>query len=174
MRSSLCVLAALGGTCLAVGCVSSSVPPAAKAAQVEQLQCEPGAGAQDLRLLQTTTVLKAEPIYSHVRSGNNNSEERVNGAKLVIRPPDGVTAEHLTRILQCHSARALLGQIDRSQFPDDPYWLPNSWLDIEVKPEDGNFAVMMSAQNIPDNLHVYGRVIAFADAHGAARPQAVP
>jgi hypothetical protein len=118
-------------------------------------------------MLETTTVLRAEPLYSHIITGKNNAEERVSGAKLLIRPPAGVSAERLTRTLQCHSARVLLGQVDRSQFPDDPYFLPDAWLDIDVKPEAGNYAVTLQADSVSRNLQVLSQASAFAGAHRA-------
>jgi hypothetical protein len=71
-------------------------------------------------------------------TSNNNSEERVSGAKLIVRPPAGVSAEQMTRVLQCHGARVLLGRVDSSAIPDDPYWLPDAWVHIDVRPENGN------------------------------------
>jgi hypothetical protein len=129
------------------------------------VQCPGAKTAQgDLRLLETTTVLKAEPIYSLVHTGGNE-EDRVSGAKLLIRPPEGVTADQLTRVLQCHSARVLLGQVDRSQLPDDPYWLPDAWVDIDVTPEAGNFAVTLRADSVAKNIQVLNRATAFAGTH---------
>jgi hypothetical protein len=84
---------------------------------------------------------------------------------LVVRPPEGVSPERMTRIIQCHSARALLGQIDRSQFPDDPFWLPDTWVSIEVKPDNGNYAVTLEANDIPTNLKLAARAKAYAEAH---------
>jgi hypothetical protein len=151
-----------------VAACAVNVPPQAKAARVEQAQCESGQSAQDeVRLLQTTTVLKAEPIYSRLHT-NGNEEERVSGAKLLIRPPEGVSADRLAQVLQCHSARVLLGQVDRSQLADDPYFLPDAWVDIDVRPEAGNFAVTLRADSVSKNLAVLSRAAAFADTHHAA------
>ncbi len=151
---------ALGGTACA-----AKVTPTAKAASVEQLQCDRRAPGEDVRLLQGTTVLGASPLYSHVISGKNDSEDRVTGAKLLVRPPEGVSPERLTRVLQCHSAKALLGQIDTSAYASDPYWLPDAWLDIQVKPENGNYEVVLRAESIPDGLEVLHRATAFAESH---------
>jgi hypothetical protein len=96
---------------------------------------------------------------------NDTDEERVNGATLVISAPEGVSADKLAQLLQCHSAAVLLGQIDRSKFFDDPTWLPNAWLDIDVKPEGRNFAVTLSANTVAKNLQVLQRATAFADTH---------
>jgi hypothetical protein len=140
------------------------MPATARATQVEQAECSNGAAQDDLRLLQTVKVLKAEPIYARIIT-NNTAEERVSGARLLISAPEGVSADKLTQLLQCHSAAVLLGQIDRSKFSDDPTWLPNSWLDIDVKPEAGNFAIALSANTVAKNLQVLRRANAFADTH---------
>jgi hypothetical protein len=164
--------AALVGTAFTLAACATSARPSARAAQVERIQCsDPTAQRDDVALLQTTTVLQAEPIYSHVISGRNNAEDRVSGAKLLVRPPEGVSAERMTRILQCHSARVLLGQVDRSQFPDDPYVLPDAWVDIDVKPEAGNFAVTLQSDSVSRNLQVLNQATAYAGTH---RQGAIP
>jgi hypothetical protein len=144
---------------------ASTLPPASKAAEVERIQCSDANAAGDLRVLTDAKVIEARPLYSHVITGNNGFEERVDGAKLVIRPPEGISPEQMTRILQCHSARALLGQVDRSQFPDDPFWLPETWVSIEVKPDNGNYSVTLEANDIPTNLKLAARAKAYAEAH---------
>lgn len=149
--------------CLSAAC-AAPVPPTATAAKVEQTQCS-GVAQDDTALLQGTTVVRAEPIYTRVEN-KTGSEEHVSGVKLVVRPTEGVSSERLARTLRCHSARALLGQVDRSQLPDDPYWLPDEWLDIKVTPENGNYAVSLQADSVSKNLQVYNRVSAYAGAHG--------
>jgi hypothetical protein len=143
---------------------AAGMPPAAKATEVEQAQCSNGGPQDDMRLLQSVKVLKAEPIYARVLT-KTGEEERVNGATLVIRAPEGVPADKLAQLLQCHSAAVLLGQIDRSKFYDDPTWLPDAWLEIDVKPQAGNFAVTLSANTVARNLQVLQRATAFADTH---------
>lgn len=150
---------------LLVGACTEHVAPTVKATAVQQTQCAVASG--DVRVLQHTTVLDAGPLYSHVITGKNGSEDRVTGAKLLVRPPDGISAEQLERMLQCHSAQVLLGQVDTSRFADDPYWLPNAWLDIDVKPDHGNFEVVLRADSVPDGLNVLHRATAFAEAHRA-------
>jgi hypothetical protein len=164
MRRAISAVSALGVVILAVGCASDP-PPAAKAAQVERDQCATGAD-QAVALMRSMTVLRSEAIYSHFRTGNNNSEERVSGAKLVVRPPSGITADQLTRALQCHSARVLLGQAAGVQ--DDPTSLPNSWVDIDVQAEHGNFAVTLTADSVRENLQVLRRATKYADEHQVA------
>jgi hypothetical protein len=155
-------------SCFGLGC-GTSPPPAARAAQVEHLQCDESTSAQEAaRVLETTKVIASEPIYSNVPTADEGVEHRVNGAKLVVRPPEGVSPERMTRILQCHSARELLRQADRVELANDPYWLPGAWIEIRVTPEDGNYAVTLEADTIGKSLQVYARAVAYADAHPIA------
>lgn len=163
MKDVLLVVAAAGVACSFTAC-AGKVAPADKAASVEQLQCDGRAPGDDLQMLQNTAVLRASPLYSHVISGKNSTEDRVTGARLLVRPPEDVSPERMTRILQCHSARALLGQVDTSRFADDPYWLPDAWLDIQVTPDNGNYEVVVRADSIPDGLQVLRRATAFAES----------
>src|SRR5580698_7329916 len=92
---TLCVASALTSAC------ASNPPPAAQAARVVSMQCDSPATEQDAaQILNSAAVLDVKPVYSHIGTANNGSEERVSGAKLVVRPPAGVTAEQMTRILQ--------------------------------------------------------------------------
>jgi hypothetical protein len=140
------------------------------AATVERLQCDPSLDETLLaQLLSGSTILGAEPRYAHFLTSNNNSEERVRGATILMRPPEGFSAERMTRLLQCHGARAMLGRIDPSGVRDDPFWLPNVWVNIGVKPEDGNYAVTLETDNLTENIHLAATAVAFAQDHGAAK-----
>lgn len=153
------------GSALMFAC-ETGVPAATTAASVEQLQCDSIVTSPELtHLLQATAVLYVKPIYHHILVNPNNAEDRVGGAKLVVRPPSGVSAEELTRILQCHSARVLLGKVSPDDIPDDPYCLADRWLDIQVTPENGNFAVTVEADSVHDNIEVLGRATRYANEH---------
>jgi hypothetical protein len=155
-----------------IGACATTLPPASRAAEVERFQCDtPGTEPGDVQVLERASVLRAEPLYSHVITGNNGAEERVDGAKLLIRPPPGISAERMTRIIQCHSARALLGKVDRAAFPDDPFWLPDTWVSVEVRPEDGNYAVTLEANDIQTNIRLAARAKAFANTRTAGGAQ---
>jgi hypothetical protein len=165
MQKSHCWMLAGAASSILLGCASAPTPTV-KAAEVERMQCdESTTPEQDAQILATTKVIRSEPIYSNIPSTYGDIEHRVNGAKLLVRPPEGVSAERMTRILQCHSARELLGQSDRPDLASDPYWLPGAWLEIAVTPEDGNFAITLEADTIAKSLQVYARAVAYADAH---------
>jgi hypothetical protein len=169
MKKFVFGLAAFGVVSVASGCVSESPTPAARAASMERLQCtDPRQSQEELRALQGTAVVRAEPTYFLLNSGAGSGAGRISGTKLLVRPPQGVSALDLNRALQCHSARMLLGQVDPAAFPDDPYFLPDAWVDIDVKPEDGLLAVRLTADKVPQNLALLHRATAFADAHRTA------
>jgi hypothetical protein len=156
---------------IAVGLLScASVAPQTKAAEIEQLQCEPSSSDEfDQRLLAGMTVLSVHPIYSYVHTATTGTDKRVAGTKLLIRPPEGIDPPRVLRILQCHSARAVLGHLDRSRFSGDPFWLDGAWLEIDVEAEAGNLAVKVAADDIPKNLTILGRARTFAAAQAGLR-----
>ncbi len=140
--------------------------PAVTAARVAAAECDPTTSERRfVELVREATVLGAEPRYSHVRTMNNNAEERVIGAKIVFRPPEGVSPELMTRILECHGARALLGEVAAPAA--DPFWLPDAWVAIDVRSEHGNYAVLTETDTTGDNIHLAANAIAFAGRLGA-------
>src|SRR5580700_7335444 len=58
----------IGGASVAflLSACGARLAPTAKATQVEQTECSNEAGQDDLRLLQTAKVLRAEPIYARI------------------------------------------------------------------------------------------------------------
>jgi hypothetical protein len=170
---STMVVSATVSVCVAA--CATPAAPAATAAQVARMQCDVGAAAQaDIETLRATTVVGVEPLYSHILSGNNNSEERVNGAKLYLRPRPDVTSEQLMRVLRCHGARALLAQLSGAAVPDDPYWLADTWVDIDVRVERGNLVATLSADSVPNGLLVLGRANRYAGEHMLASAPVLP
>jgi hypothetical protein len=164
MRIHPQAIAIASGLALVLGC-EVRVPPQTAAASVEEQQCDPRVTAAATQLLQSNAVLRIDPLYHHIIENADNAYERPAGVKLVVRPPTGVTAEDLTRILQCHSARVLLGRVNPADVPDDPYWLADRWLDINVTPERGNFAVTVVADTVHDNMEVLDRATRYAREH---------
>lgn len=81
-----------------------------------------------------------DPAYSYVSSGPVDREARLRGARIRIKPLPGLSRETIARSAECHEARAVLGQIPAR--PDDPYVLPDQWLDIDVESEGDGFAIL--------------------------------
>ena len=154
---------------LAIACAGCEVEQTAeaRAANVAQIQCsDPRTSSDEARVLADTRILKVEPWT--FRAGSDVRSDgivRVQGVKLVVRPPDGVTLDEMTRILQCHSAKALLGRVDLPLLPGDPYVLPDTWLDIDVVTEHGVVVIKESADRIWQNLALLKRATAFAEEH---------
>lgn len=116
-------------------------------------------------LLRSNDVLRVQPLYSHVLILPNNAEERVTGAKLLVRPPQGMSADEMTRVLQCHSARVVLQKVNGAEIANDPFWLSDRWVHILVTPENGNFAVTVMADTVHDNIEIFGRASRYASDH---------
>lgn len=149
---------------VATGC-SPSVSLPARAATMETAECRDEAPArEELGEIQRMTVLAARPAcHLNYCSG----VFQVMGVKLVVKPPQGVTQEQFARTLRCHNLRVLDGAVDdASRIPDDPYGLSDSWLDIDVKTEGGNFVVTLNGDRVSDNLRILHRATAFAASHG--------
>ena len=151
-----------GAGLLAFGC-AARVPLPARAASVEASECRDALPAEDeARVVDSMTVLSARAtFYQDPCRGTC----WIRTVKLVVRPPQGVTLSRFERILRCHNLRVLDGEVDASRIPNDPYGLRDSWLEIEVKPEDGNFHVTLSGDNISDTLRILDRAKAYAAAH---------
>jgi hypothetical protein len=150
---------------LAAAC--ASVSPTAKAAKVERIQCESGSARQNAAVIRSLKVIEAGPLYSYMASNaGDNDMKVVAGAKIVVRPPEGVSAEQMSRILQCHSAQVLLGE--QAGFARDPFGLAGTWLNINVTPENGSYAVTLEADTVTDNLKVAAHAMAYAKGQDLA------
>jgi len=115
--------------------------------------------------VETLSVLRAEPQY-HVDTCSGAGQ--VFGVRLLVSQAPGESAGQLARTLECHGARAILAP--SSRLPDDPFWLPTSWVSIDVKPEAGNLLVTLSGETVSDNLRILQRARAFAAQHGPRFP----
>jgi hypothetical protein len=166
MKKSAIALVALGAAWGAQACVYEATP-VQRAGTVARLQCgDPLVSQDEMRVLRETTVVKAEPItFLAGASTRTEGGQTVSGAKLVVLAPDGVSDLEMTRILRCHSARALLGQIDPATLQDDPFYLPDTWIDIDVKAERGFLVVKLSADRVWQNLAILHRATAYAQLH---------
>ena len=117
------------------------------------------------------TVLSVSPLYVRVHS-SDPGEVRIRGANLLLRPREGIDPYHLLRTLQCHEARVLLGR-EGPVDPQDPFWLADSFLEIDVQPELGNYVVSIKADSIAAGVRVLARAEAFARNHARA-PESGP
>jgi hypothetical protein len=148
------LVTALGLAFATTGCVEEPTPQA-RAADVERFQicADARESADELRVLRDTKVLRVDPITFYVGADvHSEGGQRVGGVKLLVRPPDGVSADEMRRVLQCHHANFILGRVDPALVASDPYVLPETWVDIDVTPDRGFLSVRMEASRVWENL----------------------
>jgi hypothetical protein len=148
----------LGAVFLAVGCEGAPEPRVIAAK--EQAQCRYLAPTADRIAVDRRLVDGVEPNTAHVYSLQmQNPEARVIGAKLHIRPIEGVTPSTLGTVLVCHETQQLLRG---PTLADDPYSLPDYWVDIHVEPEGPGYVVTTEGPNVTVGLELLARARAFA------------
>jgi hypothetical protein len=101
---------------------------------------------------------------SYVQSGNDR-RANLTGARLYLLPMTGQSPERITRSLECHQARATLGQIEAQS--DDPYVLPGRWLDLDAFSEGDGFSVRVRVDSVAEAKLVLDR----AQRHAASARQ---
>ena len=74
----------------------------------------------------------------------------------------GETAEWLDRELECHGARLTLGRVQST--PEDPFWVPGSTVDIDVRPTKDGLAVGVAGYSTADAHKIFERAQSFAKA----------
>jgi hypothetical protein len=115
-------------------------------------------------LLAPALVESVEPAYSYVSSGPVDRQARLRGARIHLRPTSGLSRESFQRTAECHEASVLLGRA--GEMRDDPYVLPNAWLDISVDSEGDGFVASARTEGRDDANQVLERARRFA-ARGA-------
>jgi hypothetical protein len=146
---------------LAIGCEPVARSPADQAAFIESTRCGPEVTESDLApVLGGQAVQGVGPLYSSVEFGKSGEQSQLRGAVLTVNALPGVTAEWLDRELECHSARLTLGQSKST--PDDPFWLPGSSLDIDVRPAKDGFIIGVAGFSAADAHQILNRAQAFA------------
>jgi hypothetical protein len=164
----LIALFASGVVWVAPACVHEPTP-VERAVSVARERCvDPTMTRDPARVLRETTVVKAEPITFVQWSTRQQGGRVVGGTKVFLNAPAGISAREMGRILACHSARALLGEVDPAALAGDPFYLPDGWIDSHVTEEDGFLVVKLSADTTWQNLIVLHRAVASANAHRLA------
>jgi predicted methyltransferase len=133
-------------------------------AQEVEPKCKGSAEAGAATLIAPALVERVEPENAIVPSGNDR-RANLMGARMYLLPAasHGQGPEEITRSLECHQMRAILGQIEVRD--DDPYVLPDRWLDINTHSEGDGFSVRVTTDSIADAKRVLDR----AERH-VARP----
>jgi hypothetical protein len=152
------VLVACGG----VPFLTPDMRTAADRAREIEPRCKNFTEESSKAMLSPDAIDSVEVAYSYVQSGPVSREARFRGAHLHVKPLPGFSREALTRGLECHEARVLLGRVPAG--PDDPYVLEGNWLDIDVDSNGDGFVVSV----LGDDLDAARRVLERAQRFGGA------
>lgn len=135
--------------------------PADQAAFMERTRCAADDDEKALGpVLGGEAVQRVQPLYSTVEGAKTGHMAELRGATVVVQALPGLTAEWLDRALECHSAREALGHTSAPS--DDPFWLPGSSVDIDVRSARDGFDVAITAYSSSDARQVLTRANAFA------------
>jgi len=166
----LVALGTIAACAMACGSSSQGVrSPADRAAFMERTRC--GADDDDKTVgpvLAGTAVVGVQPLYSNQGTSKSGTQSELRGAMVSVSALPGVTAEWLDRALECHAAKAMLGHVQAS---DDPFWLPDASLDVDVRSAKDGFEISVAAFSPDDARRVLARATAFAGskASGTAK-----
>jgi hypothetical protein len=162
-RGSFAWLVLAAGVC-ACGPVGTYFVPQAKtpeerARQVEEDKC--GGITEDSisPLLRARGLDSVEPSYAQVLGGPNGRESRLRGARIHVRPADGLTREGIARGLECHQSRVVLGRWPAQE--NEPWVLPHKWVEFDVSSEKDGFVVSAESSDIDDAKAILARSQAF-------------
>ncbi len=144
------------------GCATHRPAPQAIAAQKEPF-CAGDTLASDLRVVGPQNVERVDPLYSRVHTHPDLLAARLVGAELHLRPIDGVSDASLARALTCHAAHETLAA-QTADPPNDPYWMPDSWVDIAVHSDAMGYVVDLTTDDFPRAHSILSRAVAFASA----------
>jgi len=176
MKNIRRTISILGGVCACAACAHTP-DPAVKAADVARTSC-PTTSAQaseDMRSIDETRAVEVQPImstgaYATDEHGKPISEGRPEGVKVLVQPPPETPSKDLDRAIRCRYAQALLGQTADTSPQDAPFYLPHTYVDVNVSREEGTglYAVTARTDNMNDNLELMRRTREYAMAHGIA------
>jgi hypothetical protein len=142
---------------LTYGCENAQpAQSAADQALAQRARCTAEFGdAAIAGVLDGSAIERVDPLYSS--SASKSSNTRLMGAALVVRPASGETAEWLDRALECHSAQQLEAQARGLAARSDPFWLPNSGVQIDVTSAGDGFRVQVSGATSADARAILAR-----------------
>jgi hypothetical protein len=158
----------------AVACGESSAQGVKSAADhaafMERTRCAADDDDKALgAVLGGSAVQRVQPLYSTVDNAKAGLQAELRGATVVVEALPGITAEWLDRALECHSAKEALGHTTAAS--DDPFWLPGSSVDIDVRSARDGFDVAVSAYSSSDAHQVLARANAFAKSKASTAPK---
>jgi hypothetical protein len=155
-----------------LGCDASSAPaksPADQAAELVRTRCAANADEAALaQVLDGSAIESVEPLYNSVVGYKSGQFTELAGTAIKVRAVQGVTAEWLTRALECHSAKRVLGTIASTVAPNDPFWLPGRTVDIDATSAHDGFRVEVRAAGPVEGREVLDRAKAFVQLRDVA------
>lgn len=149
---------------LASGCtffLPDTRSPADHARELTQ-RCQAFTEEAAAALLSPVAIDSVEPAYAHVQSGPSFYQAHLRGARVHLRPIAALSRESITRSLECHQSRVVLGAIQGAV--DDPYGVPGRWLDIDVDSDKDGFVVQLGSDDMSTARDVLDRAKRFAAA----------
>jgi hypothetical protein len=165
-RGGLAIVAAMtlsGMAAAACGQSQGAKSPADHAAFMERTRCAPDDDDKTVApVISGSAVVGVQPLYSKSGGGKSGPEFELRGATLSVTSLPGVTAEWLDRVLECHGAKATLGHSQTAS--DDPFWLPDTTVDIDVRDAKDGFAIAITGFSSDDARQILARANAFARA----------
>jgi len=146
---------ALVGGCAPVVEGPPAAPEASKSSETSSgvpADCgDASAWRQELRSVPPNAIVGLKP--KHIVDTCSGTSQ-TSGTVLLLRRTDG--ADSWTRMLRCSSARVFFGTSDDT-------WIPDGWVDLEVRAEGNGASVTISAESVAKNIRLYRRATAFAE-----------
>jgi hypothetical protein len=144
--------------------------PADRAAFMESTRCATDDDEKSIApVLSGSAVQGVQPLYNTLEGSKSGVQAALRGATIKVAALPGVTSEWLDRALECHSAKVTLGHLPGA--PDDPFWLPGSAVDIDVRSARDGFDVAITGYSSEDARQILDRANAFAKAKVPAAPK---
>jgi hypothetical protein len=163
---------ALLGVVSSLGCDASPAPaktPADQAAELVRTRCVANADEAALApVFDGSAIEGVAPLYNSVVGYKSGQFTELTGTAIKVRALPGVTAEWLTRALECHSAKRVLGTIASTVAPSDPFWLPGRMVDIDAASAHDGFRVEVRAAGPVEGHEVLDRAKAFVQLRDVA------
>ncbi len=148
------------------GCASSprEQRPQSQAAAVERQACGGTFAVEvDPRIISPEIITDVSPLTVGQPASKLALQEHIVGARLGFAALPGLTPEWIERTLECHASRVLLRRAQ--PVPNDPYWLPDSWVAVSVESRGDSFLVTLRGES-PE---AGGKILEHAQAFAGAR-----
>jgi hypothetical protein len=156
---------ALAACVVSAGCAPTALHKETpdQAAVAMERRCSRDVDEQSIaEVLNGDAVERWQPAYVSAPASGSYSK-RLAGAAFTVRPLNGYSAERLTRALECHSARRVLGRLASAQQEHDPFWLPGKTVDIDVASTGKDFVVSVRSSDVAEASEIMARAKAFAE-----------